>query len=97
MNYCTEIKNKLINNEICARVKDYSQKLTMELGKEYSKRYLWLMLRFYIVSQKVQTMSAQLTWSHYVEIISIKEIEKIVYYINVTQDLKLSVKTFAKE
>lgn len=124
MNYYTEIKNKLINNEIYARVKDYSkernrlltyyevgkllseagkhygegiikdysQKLTMELGKGYSKRNLWLMLRFYIVSQKVQTMSAQLTWSHYVEIISIKELEEIVYYINITQDLKLSVR-----
>ena len=49
-------------------IKEYSKKLTDELGKGYSKRNLWLMLRFYEVKEKMQTMSAQLSWSHYKEI-----------------------------
>ena len=28
-------------------IKEYSRKLTQELGKGYSKRNLWLMLKFY--------------------------------------------------
>ena len=63
-------------------IKEYSKKLTKELGKGYSKRNLWLMLKFYLLREKVQTVSAQLTWSHYVELLSIDDINKINYYIN---------------
>ena len=31
-------------------IKEYSKRLTNELGKGYSKRNLWLMLRFYELS-----------------------------------------------
>ena len=43
-------------------IKKYSQQLTIELGKGYSKRNLWLMLRFYQLKEKMQTVSAQLSW-----------------------------------
>ena len=46
-------------------IKEYSKRLTYELGKGYSKRNLWLMLKFYELNEKVQTLSAQLSWSHY--------------------------------
>ena len=46
-------------------IKEYSKRLTNELGKGYSKRNLWLMLKFYELKEKVQTLSAQLSWSHY--------------------------------
>ena len=46
-------------------IKEYSKRLTYELGKGYSKRNLWLMLKFYELNEKVQTVSAQLPWSHY--------------------------------
>ena len=39
-------------------IKEYSVRLTNELGKGYSKRNLWLMSRFYILKEKVQTLSA---------------------------------------
>ena len=55
-------------------IKKYSIKLTKKFGKGYSKRNLWLMLRFYSLNEKIQTMSAQLSWSHYVELLSIKNI-----------------------
>ena len=46
-------------------IKEYSKRLTIELGKGYSKRNLWLMLKFYQLKEKMQTVSAQLSWSHY--------------------------------
>ena len=41
-------------------IKEYSKRLTYELGKGYSKRNLWLMLKFYELNEKVQTLSAQI-------------------------------------
>ena len=89
MDYYKEIKNKLIDNEIYERVKDYSKernrlntyyevgkllseagkhygegiikeyslKLTNELGKKYSYRSLNYMLRYYKF-QKMQPLAA---------------------------------------
>lgn len=54
-------------------IKEYSRQLTIDLGKGYSKRNLWLMLKFYELKEKVQTLSAQLSWSHYCEIIWLDE------------------------
>ena len=73
-------------------IKEYSKKLTIELGKGYSKRNLWLMLKFYETKEKMQTLSAQLTWSHYCELLRIKDINIINYYINITIKQNLSVR-----
>ena len=73
-------------------IKEYSKKLTIELGKGYSKRNLWLMLKFYETKEKMQTLSAQLTWSHYCELLPIKDINIINYYINVSIKQNLSVR-----
>ena len=45
-------------------IREYSLKLTEELGSGYSQRNLRNMRQFYIVSQKWQTLSAKLSWSH---------------------------------
>ena len=71
---------------------DYSKKLTEELGKGYSKRSLWLMLRFYELKEKVQTLSAQLSWSHYCELLSIENIDKFNYYVKLVISSNLSVR-----
>ena len=63
-------------------IKEYSRKLSTEVGKGYSKRNLWLMLQFYNLKEKVQTLSAQLSWSHYVELLILDDVVKINYYIN---------------
>ena len=73
-------------------IKEYSKRLTNELGKGYSKRNLWMMLRFYILKEKMQTLSAQLSWSHYCELIWIDDINIINYYINVSINQNLSVR-----
>ena len=73
-------------------IKEYSKKLTQDLGSGYSRRNLWLMLKFYEKSSKMQTLSAQLSWSHYCELLSIKSNNKINYYINIIKERNLSVR-----
>ena len=126
MNYYKEIKNKLIENEIYAKVKDYSKeryrvityfevgkllsdagkhygediiqkysdKLMIEVGKKYNKRTLFRMKQFYITfsNEKVSTLSTQLTWSHYTELLPIKDMNKLYYYINIAIDKHIDVR-----
>ena len=73
-------------------IKEYSRKLTIEIGHGYSKRNLWLMLRFFELIEKVQTVSAQLTWSHYCELLAIEDTNKINYYIKISEQQNLSVR-----
>ena len=73
-------------------IKEYSNRLTKKLGKGYSKRNLWLMLRFYEFKEKVQTVSAQLSWSHYCELLSFENVDKINYYLELTKINNLSVR-----
>jgi len=124
MNYYNEIKNKLIDNEIYSKVKDYSKeryrvityfeigrllneagskygdnvideyskKLVIEVGKKYNKRTLFRMKQFYntFSNEKVSPMGTQLTWSHCRALLSIKDYDKINYYINLTINNNLS-------
>lgn len=73
-------------------INEYSKRLTNDLGKGYSKRNLWLMLRFYEFKEKMQTVSAQLSWSHYCELLSFENVDKINYYIELTKINNLSVR-----
>ena len=73
---------------------NYSEKLVVEVGKKYNKRTLFRMRQFYklIEEQKVSTVSTQLSWSHYCELLSIKDIDEINYYIITTERYNLSVR-----
>lgn len=73
-------------------IKEYSKRLTIELGKGYSKRNLWLMLKFYQLKEKMQTVSAQLSWSHYCELLTLESIDEIDYYIMISEKQNLSVR-----
>lgn len=72
-------------------IKEYSKKLTKELGKGYSERNLRNFRRFYKISSKWQTMSAKLTWSHYCELLWFEK-EKACYYINICNVNSISVR-----
>ncbi len=50
------------------------------------------MINFYILKEKMQTLSAQLSWSHYCELLNIKSTDKISYYIRKTEKSNLSVR-----
>ena len=47
---------------------------------------------FYLLIKKSQTMSDQLNWSHYCELLSFKDINEINYYISITEKYNLSVR-----
>ena len=75
-------------------IKKYSKRLTQELGKNYSIRVLYKMIKFYnfVNSQKMPTLSAQLSWSHYDEILKLNDINQINYYIKIAKEFNLSVR-----
>ena len=72
-------------------IKKYSNRLTKELGKGYGLSNLKNMRRFYNIA-KSQTVSDLLSWSHYVEILKIDDINKINYYVRITAEQNLSVR-----
>ena len=73
-------------------IKEYSKKLMIEVGKKYNYKTLFKIRKFYLMSEKVVTMSRQLTWSHYVELLKFDDINEINYYINVSINQKLGVR-----
>ena len=124
MNYYNEIKNKLIDNEVFSKVKDYSKerhkvityfeigkllndvggkygdniideyskKLVIEVGKKYNRRTLFRMKQFYILfkDEKVSPLVTQLTWTHYLILLSIKDKNEIIYYVDQVSKRNLS-------
>ena len=76
-------------------IKKYSDRLTKELGKGYGVSNLKNMRRFYNIA-KSQTVSDLLNWSHYVEILKIDDINKINYYVRITEEQNLSVRKLRK-
>ena len=72
-------------------IKEYSKKLTKELGKGYTESRLRYFRRFYIVFSKCPTVSDILSYSHYCEIIWFDEL-KMNYYINISIEQNLSVR-----
>ena len=64
-------------------------------SKGYSVRNLKYMAKFaeiYPDREFVQTVSAQLSWSHYCELLQVNSIDKINYYIKITEEQNLSVR-----
>ena len=73
-------------------IKEYSKKVTNELGKGYTYTALVRMKQFYLININIATMSQQLTWSHYCELLSLNNIDKINYYVKITEEQNLSVR-----
>ena len=61
-------------------IKEYSIRLSEELGKKYSVRYLFDIRKLYLFS-KVHPLGAQLTMSHYRILFPLKNDNEIDYYI----------------
>ena len=64
-------------------INQYSLKLTNELGKGYTVSNLKRFRQFYLLVIKGATLSHQLTWSYYQEIIVLKDYNEILYYIDI--------------
>ncbi len=85
-------------------MKEYSKKLTNELGKGYSVRMLQKMRQFYLLTQRSPPLAAKfksinITWSNICEIMQLKNLEEIEYYLNLSNKLcltKLELRTKIK-
>lgn len=74
-----------------------SQKLTNEFGRGFSKRNLERMRKFYICFPIATTVSSQLSWSHYLELIKIEEEAKRSFYLNECINTKWSVRELQRQ
>ena len=61
-------------------IKEYSKKLSEELGGKYNITTLKRMRQFYLIIEKGATLWHQLTWSHYKKFLSLKDVNEIEYY-----------------
>ena len=70
----------------------YSEKLQKEIGTKYNYRTLYRMRKYYEIfsNPKLTPMGSKLSWTHYRILISIKDIEEIIYYINQSISLNLT-------
>lgn len=57
-----------------------SKDLTMQYGKGFGRRNVLDMRRFYLVYKKWQTVSAKLSWSHYIALLSITDNQERIFY-----------------
>jgi len=74
-------------------IKEYSNKLKVDLNYSIHNRILWRCRKFYLIFNKnMSTLSTQLSWSHYVELLSLNNIDEINYYIDVCINNNLSVR-----
>ena len=65
-------------------IKQYSERLTLELGKGYTVTNLKYMRQFYVFLKKGHTLCDALTWSHYRQLLYIENSGEINYYINIS-------------
>lgn len=73
-------------------IKDYSKRLTNKFGKKYTPSLYYKIKQFYNIIEKVPTMSGKLTWSHWYEMLSFDDINKIEYYVNQCEVYNLDVR-----
>ena len=73
-------------------IKEYSLKLTKELGKGYNVTNLKNMRQFYLKLKKGRTVCDQLQWSHYRYLLPIDNDNEFNYYVMITKKLNLSVR-----
>ena len=73
-------------------IREYSIKLTRELNVKYDVSSLNKMRKFYNLIEKMATVSPKLSYSHYVELLSINNLNKIRYYIKIIEEQNLSIR-----
>ena len=73
-------------------IKQYSEKLMVDVGKKYNERTLYGMRKFYEVfsNGKLNPLGSKLSWSHYRELLVLKDINEIRYYLNECENNNLT-------
>ena len=71
-------------------IKEYSRKLTIEIGSGYGISNLKRMRQFYLIVEKGVALPHQLRWLHILAILPINNINEINYYISISIEQNLS-------
>ena len=68
-------------------IKQYSENLMVEVGKKYNERNLRYMRQFYEIfsSIKWNPLGSKLSWSHFRELLIVKNTDAIMYYIDICE------------
>ena len=74
-----------------------SKDLTLEFGKGFSRSNLFQIRQFYLKFPKIQTLSGQLSWSHYAEIIKADNDLEINFYFKEAEKEKWSVRELKRQ
>ena len=78
-------------------LKEVSRVLTAEFGKGFSRANLYNMRQFYISYEKIQTVSGQLSWSHYCELLTISDAAKRSFYEKEAVNASWSVRELKRQ
>ena len=78
-------------------IKEYSKRLTSELGKGYSIQNLKNMRRFYLVVEKrqsliVQFKSLNISWTFIIKLLKLNDVNEFLYYINCINKMNLTTR-----
>ena len=78
-------------------ITDLSKRLTKEYGKGFSRSNLFYMRSFYLSYPIFQTLSGKLSWSHYLELLSIDDKNKRSFYEKETVSANWSVRELKRQ
>jgi len=76
---------------------ELSRRLTLELGKGYSKSNLYNMRDFYVIYPNFQVPSGKLTWSHYIELKDVKDADARSFYEHECANARWSVNELKRQ
>jgi len=76
---------------------ELSKRLTLELGRGYSKSNLYNMRDLYIAYPKFQMLSGKLSWSHYIEITSVSDPDARSFYEHECANSRWSVEELRRQ
>ena len=74
-----------------------SKDLSQRYGKGFGRRNILDMRRFYIAYQKWQTVSAKLSWSHYIALVAVSDNTTRRFYEKHTLNENLSVRQLERQ
>lgn len=74
-----------------------SKDLTLKFGKGFSRSNLYQIRQFYLRFPKIQTVSGQLSWSHYTEILKVDNELEISFYTKQCEKENWSVRELKRQ
>ena len=78
-------------------IKEWGKKLSLKYGRGYDSSYLAKMRLFYLDFPILESVIPKLSWTHYIQILSIKNENERNYYINLVILNNLSVRELQRE